>query len=273
MTTTATLSPQQTIVSPLVTATPSRGQRVLTPVIVVTDLTKTYRGKKGQPDKVAVNGLDLTVFQGEVFAILGPNGAGKTTTVEILEGFRKRDSGQVTVLGEDPANPSRAWRSRVGIVLQSANDMDKLTVFEAISSTASYYPNPRDPNEVINAVGLDEKRNASLKSLSGGQRRRVDVALAIVGRPELLFLDEPTTGFDPEARRDFWDLIRTLNTDGTSVILTTHYMDEAAALADRIAVIVNGQVVALDTPAGLAEGHASLEDAYLHTINATRLAA
>jgi ABC-2 type transport system ATP-binding protein len=235
------------------------------PIIEVRDLRKTYTSKKGGTKK-AVDGLDLTIFQGECFAILGPNGAGKSTTVEILEGFRKRDAGSVIVLGEDPNNPSRNWKARIGVVLQDSGDMGDLTVAEVVNATASYYPNPRNVDEVISAVGLDEKRNAKLASLSGGQRRRVDVALGIIGNPELLFLDEPTTGFDPEVRREFWELIQTLKAEGTTVVLTTHYMDEAAYLADRIGVVINGRIAALDTAANLTGDHASLEDAYLDLI-------
>src|SRR6266498_1822143 len=166
--------------------------------IVIKDLRKSYGNVE------AVRGIDLTVREGEVFALLGPNGAGKTTTVEILEGYRRRDAGEVSVLGEDPAAGHPAWKSRVGIVLQKVNDMTELTVREAVHSVAAYYPTPRDPDEVIRLVGLHEKRDARGIRLSGGQRRRLDVALGIVGAPELLFLDEPTTGFDPEARRQFW---------------------------------------------------------------------
>lgn len=236
--------------------------------VQIRGLRKTYR--TAQTVKHAVDGLDLEIRSGEIFAILGPNGAGKSTTVEILEGFRRRDGGQVLVLGEDPGNPSRAWRSRIGVVLQDTGDMGELTVHEAISSTGAYFPRRRDTDAVIAAVGLGEKRDARLSSLSGGQRRRVDVGMAIVGIPELLFLDEPTTGFDPEARREFWDLIRSLNDDGTTVILTTHYMDEAAALADRIAVVIDGRVAALSTPEQTAAGHATLEDAYLAIIAEAR---
>jgi ABC-2 type transport system ATP-binding protein len=241
------------------------------PVIEVQNLRKTYHSKAGI--KKAVDGLDLTIYQGECFAILGPNGAGKSTTIEILEGFRKRDSGAVMVLGSDPWKANRNWRARIGVVQQDSKDLNDLTVHEAVKSTASYYPNPRNANTIIEAVGLAEKRNSQLNSLSGGQRRRVDVALAIVGSPDLLFLDEPTTGFDPEARREFWDLINSLKEIGTTVVLTTHYMDEAAALADRIAVIINGRMEALDTPTGLAAGHNTLEDAYLHLVQLNRIPA
>lgn len=198
---------------------------------------------------VAVDGVDLDIARGEVFALLGPNGAGKTTTVEILEGYRARTAGEVSVLGRDPAHPTASWRARLGIVLQSTGGNDELTVAELVSHFARYYPSPRDPEEVIAAVGLQDKRTTRSRHLSGGQRRRLDVALGILGRPELLFLDEPTTGFDPEARRDFWQLIERLaGDDGTTILLTTHYLDEAEYLADRVAVIAAGRIVALDTP-------------------------
>jgi ABC-2 type transport system ATP-binding protein len=202
-------------------------------------------------EKTAVDGLDLDIRTAEVFALLGPNGAGKTTTVEILEGFRSRDSGEVTVLGHDPGRASADLRRRIGIVLQSSNEQAELTVEEMVRHFARFYPDPRDPDEVIAATGLEEKRKARTRALSGGQRRRLDVALGIVGRPELLFLDEPTTGFDPEARRAFWQLVRSLRGDGTTILLTTHYLDEAEALADRVGVITAGRLVALDTPARL----------------------
>jgi ABC-2 type transport system ATP-binding protein len=221
--------------------------------------------------KTAVNGLDLDVYQGEIFAILGPNGAGKTTTVEILEGFGARDFGDVTVLGVDPARANRQWRSRIGVVLQDSNDMGDLTVEEVVKSTAAYYPNPRDPKTVITAVGLDEKKQARLNTLSGGQRRRVDVALGIIGNPDLLFLDEPTTGFDPEARREFWALIASLQDGGTTIVLTTHYMDEAAALADRIGIVIDGQMAALGSTDELTGNHSNLEEAYLSLIAETKI--
>ncbi|OLF09541.1 ABC transporter [Actinophytocola xinjiangensis] len=207
--------------------------------------------RKSYNTLVAVDGIDLDIHRGQVFAILGPNGAGKTTTVEILEGHRTRTSGSVSVLGTDPARATRAWRARIGIVLQTANDAAELTVAETVRHFATYFPAPADPRAVIEQVGLTEKAGARIKQLSGGQRRRLDVALGIVGRPELLFLDEPTTGFDPEARRHFWDLIRTLAADGTTIVLTTHYLDEAEALADEVAVIAGGRIVARGTPATL----------------------
>ncbi|MCL1899695.1 MAG: ABC transporter ATP-binding protein [Promicromonosporaceae bacterium] len=215
------------------------------PAIKVRDLRKAYGSKR------AVDGLDLDIYQGEIFAILGPNGAGKSTTVEILEGLRLRDTGQVEVLGTDPGQADRHWRSRIGVVMQDSRDIADLTVREMVKATAAYYPNPLDPEQVISAVSLTEKADARVRGLSGGQRRRLDVALGIIGRPELLFLDEPTTGFDPEVRREFWQLVRDLNTAGVTIVLTTHYLDEADALADRMAVIKDGKVVALATPAEL----------------------
>jgi ABC-2 type transport system ATP-binding protein len=215
--------------------------------ISVRGLRKSY----GETDAVA--GLDLEVRTGEVFALLGPNGAGKTTTVEILEGFRRRDSGEVSVLGVDPAQAGAAWRSRVGIVLQGTGEFDELTVTEVVSHFAAYYPAPDDPAAVIARVGLAEKARSRTHALSGGQKRRLDVALGIVGRPELLFLDEPTTGFDPEARREFWELIRDLAAAGTTILLTTHYLYEAEALADRVGVITAGRLVAVAPPAELGD--------------------
>ena len=217
-------------------------------VIEVQGLHKSYADTK------AVDGIDLSIAQGEIFALLGPNGAGKTTTVEILEGFRKADSGSISVLGFDPSQrgaQSRIWRNRIGIVLQSTADAGDLTVIETLSHFAKYYSAPRDTDEVINSVGLDEKRGALIRTLSGGQRRRLDVGLGIIGSPELLFLDEPTTGFDPEARRAFWLLIESLRKGGTTILLTTHYLDEAEALADRVAVITRGKILEVSTPAQL----------------------
>ncbi|ACZ29648.1 ABC transporter related protein [Xylanimonas cellulosilytica DSM 15894] len=216
-----------------------------TAAVRVRDLRKRYGTHQ------ALDGVELDVERGEIFAVLGPNGAGKTTTVEILAGFRSRDDGEVSVLGQDPATAGRAWRAGLGVVLQDARDLSELTVAETVRATARYYPAPRDPAEVIAAVGLQEKAGKRVRTLSGGQRRRLDVALGIVGRPELLFLDEPTTGFDPEARHAFWDLVRSLRDGGTTVLLTTHYLDEAAHLADRAAVISAGRVVALGTPESL----------------------
>ena len=221
----------------------------MTTAISMRGLRKTYTSKTST--KHAVDGIDLDINQGEVFAILGPNGAGKTTTVEILEGYRDRDAGEVTVLGLDPGRADRAWRNKIGIVLQSTTGLDLLTPREVLRTTAKCYDQTRDLEEVIHAVGLDEKADQRIAGLSGGQKRRVDVGLGIIGRPELLFLDEPTTGFDPQARRDFWELIRSLADEGTTIVLTTHYLDEAEALADRVGVIAAGKLLALDTPAGL----------------------
>ncbi|NDG25202.1 MAG: ABC transporter ATP-binding protein [Actinobacteria bacterium] len=195
-----------------------------------------------------------TLNQGEIFALLGPNGAGKTTTVEILEGYRNANAGEIKVLGFNPAtkgSAAQSWRNRIGIVLQSASDAADLSVIEMVSHFANYYENPKNVDQVIKDVGLTEKLNAKVHELSGGQRRRLDVALGIIGSPELLFLDEPTTGFDPEARRSFWDLIRTLKQEGTTILLTTHYLDEAQELADRVGVINNGQLIEVATPSTL----------------------
>jgi ABC-2 type transport system ATP-binding protein len=199
----------------------------------------------------AVAGVDLDVFASEIFALLGPNGAGKTTITEILEGYRARDSGEVSVLGVDSAHGDRHWRARIGIVLQSGSVNDELTVSEIVHHFASYYPTPRDPDEVIDAVGLDAKRSSRVGKLSGGLQRRLDVALGVVGRPELLFLDEPTTGFDPEARRQFWGLIQRLRGEGTTILLTTHYLEEAEALADRVGVLSRGRLIEVGPPATL----------------------
>lgn len=210
--------------------------------------------KKNYGALQAVRGLDLQIEQGEIFSLLGPNGAGKTTTVEILEGFRVRDSGSVSVLGVDPqikGQESRAWRNRIGIVLQNSADAGDLSVGETVEHFSNYYSNPLDVQHVIDSVGLSEKQGALIRTLSGGQRRRLDVALGIIGNPELLFLDEPTTGFDPQARRAFWSLIQQLRSDGTTILLTTHYLDEAQALADRVAVINHGQIVEVSTPTEL----------------------
>jgi len=230
-----------------------------TPAITVSGLTKHYG------DKRAVDGLDLEIATGEVFALLGPNGAGKSTTVEILEGFRRRTAGDVSVLGVDPQHATSHWRERVGVMLQATSMRSLLTGREALVHAASQYPRPRDVDETLEAVGLTDKANVKPQTLSGGQRRRLDVALAVIGRPELLFLDEPTTGFDPEARRQFWRLIESLRGDGATVLLTTHYLDEADYLADRIAIIADGAMVALDTPEGLrsraAHSRVSWDDA------------
>jgi len=216
----------------------------------VTGLVRRYG------DFTAVDGFDLTLATGECVAMLGPNGAGKTTTVEILEGYRHRDAGAVTVLGEDPAHAHRAWRQRIGIVLQSADDLIEATVREAIEHFARYYSQPRGVDDVAALVGLEDKIDQRIGHLSGGQRRRLDVALGVVGQPELLFLDEPTTGFDPEARRVFWQLIERLKGEGVTILLTTHYLEEADALADRVVVINRGKKVADTTPADLGSRNA-----------------
>jgi len=224
-------------------------------VIEVRNLHKSYGLLK------AVDGVDLSIERGEIFAILGPNGAGKTTTVEILEGFRTRNSGEVQVLDFDPqfkGKGAREFRDRIGIVLQSTSDAGDLTVYETIHHFAGYYSDPRDPQEVVEAIGLGDKKNSLVHTLSGGQRRRLDVGLGIIGNPELLFLDEPTTGFDPEARRDFWELIRGLRDLGTTIVLTTHYLEEAEALADRVAVINRGKILQIATPANLGDRSTSL---------------
>lgn len=213
--------------------------------IRVRDLTKRYG------DTLAVDCVDLEVKNGEVVAILGPNGAGKTTVVEILEGFRSRDGGDVEVLGMDPANSGRAIRDRIGIVLQESGIEEELSVTEAIDHHALPFQRPRPTGEIIELVGLTGKSGARIKSLSGGQRRRLDLALALVGSPSLLFLDEPTTGFDPAARRQSWAVIEELASNGTTILLTTHYLDEAQALADRVVVIANGRVVAEGPPDSL----------------------
>jgi ABC-2 type transport system ATP-binding protein len=216
-------------------------------VITVAGLRKSY----GELE--AVRGIDLEVAAGEIFAFLGPNGAGKTTTVEILEGFRDRTSGDVTVLGVDPADADRAWRQKVGFVLQQCELVPELTVTEAVAQYAGYYAEPRDVAETVGLVGLEEKADSRTSQLSGGQQRRLDVALALVGDPELLFLDEPTTGFDPSARRQAWQVIGSLRDLGKTVFLTTHYMDEAQALADRVAILAQGQIVAQGPPSELGD--------------------
>lgn len=219
-------------------------------VVAARGLGKRYGGQQ------AVDGIDLILCRGEILALLGPNSAGKTTTVAILAGQRPRDRGSVRVLGRDPARAGRGrdgrrWRSRIGVVAQSAGAVPELTVSEAIGHVAAFYPRPRPVAEVIGLTGLADKRGARVAALSGGQARRLDLALAVVGRPELLFLDEPTTGFDPAARRGFWDLIRQLAADGTTILLTTHYLEEAEALAGRIAVMRAGRIVAAGAPAEL----------------------
>jgi ABC-2 type transport system ATP-binding protein len=215
--------------------------------------------RKRYGSNTAVDGIDLDIATGEIFAVLGPNGAGKTTTVEILEGYRRRDAGEVSVLGEDPQTAGRSWRYGIGIVAQDVADLSELTVSETVRHFARYYPRARDCDEVIELVGLTGKAKARVRTLSGGQRRRLDVAVGVIGSPKLLFLDEPTTGFDPQARRQFWDLIRSLSVEhGTTILLTTHYLDEAEALASRVAVVAAGRVVAEGEPATLG-GRASAE--------------
>ncbi|CAN5347391.1 ABC transporter ATP-binding protein [soil metagenome] len=207
------------------------------PVVSVRDLRKSYG------PVTALDGVSFDIERGETFALLGPNGAGKSTTIEILEGYRDRTGGDARVLGTDPGTGGLAWKSRLGIVLQSTGESGNVSVTEQLTHFAGFYPNPRRVDEVIAAVGLEEKAKTRIGKLSGGQRRRVDVALGIIGNPELLFLDEPTTGFDPEARRQFWELIRSLKREGTTILLTTHYLDEAAQLGDRAGVIAGGRLV------------------------------
>ena len=209
-------------------------------VVEVENLRKTYKG-----GLEALRGVSFDIRRGETFALLGPNGAGKSTVIEILEGYRDRTSGDVRVLGVDPHRGGLDWKARLGIVLQNTGEAPTASVRELLAHFASFYPRPRDVDEVIASVGLSEKAKVSVRKLSGGQRRRVDVALGIVGRPELLFLDEPTTGFDPEVRRQFWDLIRDLQREGTTILLTTHYLDEAAELAERAAIIVGGEMASV----------------------------
>jgi ABC-2 type transport system ATP-binding protein len=216
------------------------------PVIEVQGLRKSYG------DLEAVRGIDLHVDRGAVFALLGPNGAGKTTTTEILEGYRSRTAGEATVLGFDPASGGSEMRRRIGIVLQSTGVDPYLTVRETVELYAGYYPSPRDVDEVVDLVGLAQKRRTRVNKLSGGQQRRLDVAVALAGDPELLFLDEPTTGFDPNARRNAWGIVRNLADIGKTIFLTTHFMDEAQYLADRVAVIARGEIVAAGAPGSLA---------------------
>jgi ABC-2 type transport system ATP-binding protein len=220
-------------------------------VISVTGLRKSYGAVE------AVRGVDLQVQRGEVFALLGPNGAGKTTTLEILEGYRTRDTGEVSVLGMDPVDGGRELRERVGIVLQETAVDPFLTVREVLTRNAGYYPTPRAVPETLAVVGMAEHTDVRVQNLSGGQQRRLDVALGIIGNPELVFLDEPTTGFDPSARRGAWELIRQLTSSGTTILLTTHYMEEAQALADRVAIIANGHIVACGPPRSLLTGTAA----------------
>ena len=207
------------------------------PIVSVRDLTKRYGSF------TALDAVSFDIHQGETLALLGPNGAGKSTTIELLEGYRNRSSGDATVLGVDPQHGGVRWKAQLGIVLQSTGEPGTATVREQLTHFAGFYVNPRPVEEVIAAVGLADKAKTRIRSLSGGQRRRVDVALGVIGRPQLLFLDEPTTGFDPEARREFWDLIRSLKSDGTTILLTTHYLDEAAQLSDRAAIIAGGRLI------------------------------
>jgi ABC-2 type transport system ATP-binding protein len=221
--------------------------------IEVEGLRKSYGGRE------VLHDLSFSVETGEVFALLGPNGAGKTTTVEILEGYRSRNAGDVRVLGHDPGRPGSDFRARIGIVLQSSAVYHLLTVREMLHLFAGYYPAPRPVDEVVQLVGLEEKRDARVRTLSGGQLRRLDLALALVGDPELLFLDEPTTGFDPAARRQAWETVRELRTLGKSIVLTTHYMEEAQRLADRVAILRDGRIVATGSPRELLTGQAAVE--------------
>jgi ABC-2 type transport system ATP-binding protein len=218
------------------------------PAISVRDLRKSYG------DHEALRGISFDIAEGEVFGLLGPNGAGKTTTVEILEGYRRRDSGDVAVLGSDPARAEQAFRERIGVVLQQSQMFQNLTVRELHAMFAGYYQRPRDVGEVIALVGLREKADARVKTLSGGQKRRLDLGIALVGDPDLVFLDEPTTGFDPAARRAAWDMIRSLRSLGKTILLTTHYLDEAEQLADRVAVLREGRIIREGAPAELTGG-------------------
>ena len=213
--------------------------------VVVSDLRKSY----GELE--ALRGASFEIAAGEIFGLLGPNGAGKTTTVEILEGYRERDGGSVTVLGEDPARAGQRWRERIGVVLQSSAMYQSLSVAESLALFAGYYEQPREVDEVVRLVGLEEKRDTHVRTLSGGQKRRLDLGLALVGDPELLFLDEPTTGFDPQARRRAWESITALRSLGKTILLTTHYLDEAERLCDRVAVLRDGEIVALGRPGEL----------------------
>ena len=235
--------------------------------------------RKSYGDYEAVRGISFEIAEGEVFGLLGPNGAGKTTTIEILEGYRPRDAGEVDVLGFDPGRAGPAFRERIGVVLQQSQLWPTITVAETHRMFAGYYDRPRDVDEVIKLVGLEEKRDARVKTLSGGQKRRLDLGVALVGDPDLVFLDEPTTGFDPAARRAAWDMIRALRSLGKTILLTTHYLDEAEQLADRVAVLREGQIIREGTPAELTGGTNETEVRYrqdghevvIHTTEPTRL--
>jgi len=229
----------------------------VTAAVSVAGLTKAYRGVE------AVRGIDFEILVGEVFGLLGPNGAGKTTTVEILEGYRKRDGGEVTVLGEDPERTGTEWRQRIGVVLQSSAVYPTLSVREMLALFAGYYSKPLPVDDVVELIGLVEKRDARVKSLSGGQARRLDLGLALVGDPELVFLDEPTTGFDPGARRAAWETIRSLRSLGKTILLTNHYLEEAEHLSDRVAVLREGRIVAAGRPAELMGRSREAEIRYL----------
>ncbi len=245
----------------------------MAPAISVRDLHKSYGSHE------AVRGISFDIAEGEVFGLLGPNGAGKTTTVEILEGYRARDRGEVSVLGFDPARAGGPFRERIGVVLQQSQLFANLTVREIHRMFAGYYERPREVDEVIDLVGLAEKRNARVKTLSGGQKRRLDLGVALVGDPDLVFLDEPTTGFDPAARRAAWEMIRALRSLGKTILLTTHYLDEAEQLADRVAVLREGRIVSEGTPAELTGTAVETEIRYrrdetevvLHTTEPTKL--
>jgi ABC-2 type transport system ATP-binding protein len=226
------------------------------PAVLVKDLHKTYGSHE------AVRGIDFEIEAGEVFGLLGPNGAGKTTTVEILEGYRTRDSGTVEVLGQDPQQADLVWRDRIGVVLQSSAMYPNLSVAESLELFAGYYRDPLDVDRVVVLVGLEEKRKARVRTLSGGQKRRLDLGLGLIGNPEVLFLDEPTTGFDPAARRAAWEVIRSLRALGKTILLTTHYLDEAESLADRVAVLRDGRIAAIGRPADLTGSAPATEIRY-----------
>ena len=226
------------------------------PAVSVEDLRKTYGSHE------AVRGIDFEIAAGEVFGLLGPNGAGKTTTVEILEGYRTRDGGTVEVLGEDPQRAGLGWRDRIGVVLQSSAMYPNLNVVESLSLFAGYYAKPLDVDQVVGLIGLEEKRTARVRTLSGGQKRRLDLGLGLIGNPEVLFLDDPTTGFDPAARRAAWDVIRSLRSLGKTILLTTHYLDEAESLADRVAVLREGRIAAIGRPEDLTGAAPATEIRY-----------